>query len=82
MRRPTLVEGDTCSQLYSKAIGSEQIPKSTIVAHGKMPGSEHNHDHDHDSVAGQGAPSCDALRHKCSVMRSGRELNSTGAELS
>ena len=27
----------------SKEIGSEQIPKSTIAALGKMPGSEGNH---------------------------------------
>ena len=27
----------------SKEIGSEQIPKSTIAAFGKMPGSEGNH---------------------------------------
>ena len=29
--------------LGSKEIGSEQIPKSTIAALGKMPGSEGNH---------------------------------------
>ena len=31
------------AHIVSKEIGSEQIPKSTIAALGKMPGSEGNH---------------------------------------
>ena len=35
---------NTVSYVVSKEIGSEQIPKSTLAALGKMPGSEGNHD--------------------------------------
>ena len=69
------------------AIGLEQIPKSMIAALGKMPGSEGNQGqtakHTKYCVhVARSAPSCDAVRHKCSVMHSGREPNFTEAELS
>ena len=37
-------------------------------------------DFDQISVVGLGAPSCDGVRYKCSVMHSDRKLNYTGAE--
>ena len=67
-----------------KEIGSGQIPKSMIAVLGKMPGSDGNHGQTAEhrqyfvSVAGWEAPSCDAVRHKCSVKHSSCEVHFTG----
>ena len=72
--------------IVPKAIGSGQIPKIMIVALGKMPGSDGNHGQTAEHrqyfvrVAGWEAPSCDTIRHRCSVMHGSRELHFTGAE--
>ena len=59
-------------------------PREYVCSLGKMPGTEGNYRQHRQwsvSIAGWGAPSCDAVRHKCSVMHSDGKLDFTRAKL-